>query len=76
MYCDSLIPEDKIAMPWENVPKNIIFYDKFFDDGHIGAFTDNAELAFKLGIFHNRVLKSDLYRADNGFVYLKDRRTL
>lgn len=64
------------SKPWCNAPKNIIFYDKFFDDGHVGAFTDNPELAYKLGWFYNRVRKSDLYRAENGWVYLKNFRTL
>lgn len=65
-----------VLKPWCNAPKNIIFYDKFFDDGHIGAFTNNPELAFKLGWFHNRVMESDLYRAENGLIYLKNHRTV
>ena len=64
------------SKPRRTAPKNIIFYDKFFDDGRIGAFTNNPELAFKLGWFHNRVRVSDLYRAENGLVYLKNHRTI
>lgn len=60
--------------PWDNAPENTIYYEKLYDDGHLGSFTESPEMAYKFGWFNNRVSKDDVEQSEiNGWTYLKDR---
>lgn len=61
--------------PWENAPSDCLFYEKIYDDGHLGSFTQSAELAYKMGwdIEHNYILIADTEQSDiNGWTYRKE----
>lgn len=60
--------------PWDNAPSNVYFYEKIYEDGHLGSFTQSAEMAYKFGWYENRIGKDDVQQSDiNGFTYIKDR---
>ena len=66
---------DAPLYPWSNAPENVYFYEKIYEDGHLGAFTQSAELAYKSGwdIENNYILISDTQQSDiNGWTYRKD----
>ena len=68
------IPEP-IPNPWDNAPENVYFYEKMYPDGHLGSFTQSAELAYKSGwdIENNYIPISDTQQSDiNGWTYKKD----
>lgn len=55
----------------EQVP-NTYYYDKMYDDKHLGAFTESTQLAHQLGWQDNTVLISDTEVSElNGWTYLK-----
>lgn len=59
--------------PWADAPKNIIFYEKMYEDGHLGGSTESAEMAYKFGWYENRISKDDVKQSDvNGFIYRKE----
>ena len=70
------IPEPEIIPnPWDDAPLDVYFYEKIYDDGHLGSFTQSAELAYKSGwdIEHNYIAISDTQQSDiNGWTYRKD----
>ena len=70
------IPEPEIIPnPWDNTPENVYFYEKIYEDGHLGSFTQSAELAYKSGwdIEHNFISIEDTQQSDiNGWTYKKD----
>ena len=70
------IPEPEIIPnPWDNAPENVYFYEKMYPDGHLGSFTQSAELAYKSGwdIEHNCIWIGDIQVSDiNGWTYRKD----
>ena len=66
---------EPIPNPWDNAPENVYFYEKIYDDGHLGSFTQSAELAYKSGwdIENNYISISDTQQSDiNGWTYRKD----
>lgn len=69
------IPEpEPIPNPWDNAPENVYFYEKMYSDGHLGSFTQSAELAYKSGwdIENNYIPISDTQQSDiNGWTYRK-----
>ena len=68
------IPEP-IPNPWDNVPSDVYFYEKIYEDGHLGAFTQSAELAYKSGwdIENNYISIEDTQQSDiNRWTYRKD----
>ena len=69
------IPEpEPIPNPWDNAPSDVYFYEKIYDDGHLGSFTKSAELAYKFGWFENSIPEEDLEVSDvNGWTYLKSK---
>ena len=73
---DIEIPEPEIIPnPWDNAPTDVYFYEKIYDDGHLGSFTQSAELAYKSGwdIEHNYIPISDTQQSDiNGWTYRKE----
>ena len=70
------IPEPEIIPnPWDNAPTDVYFYEKIYEDGHLGSFTQSAELAYKSGwdIENNYISIEDTQQSDiNGWTYRKD----
>ena len=55
----------------EQVP-NTYYYEKIYDDKHLGLFTENTAVAYQLGWQDNAVAISDTEVSDvNGWIYLK-----
>ena len=73
---DIEIPEpENIPNPWDDAPENVYFYEKIYEDGHLGSFTQSAELAYKSGwdIENNCIPISDTQQSDiNGWTYRKE----
>ena len=72
---DGGIYESPILYPWSNAPENVYFYEKMYPDGHLGSFTQSAELAYKSGwdIENNYISIEDTQQSDiNGWTYRKD----
>ena len=72
---DDGIYESPIIYPWSNAPTDVYFYEKIYDDGHLGSFTQSAELAYKSGwdIENNYIPISDTQQSDiNGWTYKKE----
>ena len=65
---------ERTPEPWENAPEGLVYYEKMYEDGHLGAFTESAELAYKFGWFENSIPEEDLEVSDiNGWKYLKNK---
>ena len=73
---DIEIPEPEIVPnPWDNAPSDVYFYEKMYPDGHLGSFTQSAELAYKSGwdIENNYISIEDTQQSDiNGWTYRKE----
>ena len=73
---DIEIPESEIIPnPWDNAPTDVYFYEKMYPDGHLGSFTQSAELAYKSGwdIEKHYISIEDTQQSDiNGWTYRKD----
>ena len=72
---DDGIYESPIIYPWDNAPTDVYFYEKIYPDGHLGSFTQSAELAYKSGwdIENNYIAISDTQQSDiNGWTYRKE----
>ena len=55
----------------EQVP-NTYYYEKLYEDKHLGSFTENIQIAQQLGWQDNHVLITDTEVSEvNGWVYLK-----
>ena len=55
----------------EQVP-NTYYYDKMYDDKHLGSFTESTQLAYQLGWQDNTVAITDTEVSElNGWTYLK-----
>ena len=66
---------EPIPNPWDNAPTDVYFYEKMYPDGHLGSFTQSAELAYKSGwdIEHNFIPISNTQQSDiNGWTYRKE----
>ena len=64
-----------IPNPWDDAPSDVYFYEKIYEDGHLGSFTQSAELAYKSGwdIENNYISIEDTQQSDiNGWTYRKD----
>ena len=64
-----------IPNPWDNAPTDVYFYEKIYEDGHLGSFTQSAELAYKSGwdIENNYISIEDTQQSDiNGWTYRKE----
>lgn len=59
--------------PWDDAPENVYFYEKMYPDGHLGSFTQSAELAYKSGWdLENYIAISETQQSDiNGWTYRK-----
>ena len=71
---DFEIPEpEPYVCPWADAPENTIFYEKIYEDGHLGSFTESPEMAYKFGWYENRISKDDVKQSDvNGWTYRKE----
>lgn len=75
----SEIPEHEIPEPepqpnpWDDAPENVYFYEKMYPDGHLGSFTQSAELAYKSGWdLENCIAIEETQQSDiNGWTYRK-----
>ena len=66
---------EPVSLPWDNAPTDVYFYEKIYDDGHLGSFTQSAELAYKSGwdIENNFISIEDTQQSDiNGWTYKKE----
>ena len=55
----------------EQVP-NTYYYDKLYDDKHLGSFTESTQIAYQLGWQDNTVAITDTEVSEvNGWTYLK-----
>ena len=65
---------EPVPNPWDNAPSDVYFYEKIYDDGHLGSFTQSAELAYKSGWdLNNCIAISDTQQSDiNGWTYRKE----
>ena len=66
---------EPIPNPWDDAPTDVYFYERIYDDGHLGSFTQSAELAYKSGwdIENNYISIEDTQQSDiNGWTYRKD----
>lgn len=68
------IPEPEAKpLPWAGAPKDVIFYEKIYEDGHLGSFTESAEIAYKMGWLDNYISKDEVRQSDvNGWTYIKE----
>ena len=68
------IPEiETVRLPWADAPKDVLFYERIYEDGHLGSFTESAELAYSLGWLDNTISKDDVQQSDvNGWTYRKE----
>lgn len=73
---DNLEPEtEPEPNPWDDAPSDCYFYDKTYEDGHLGSYTESAEMAYKMGwdIEHNYIPIEDTDISDiNGWIYRKE----
>ena len=71
-FSDRLEPQPN---PWDDAPTDCYFYDKTYEDGHLGSYTESAETAYKMGwdIEHNYIPIADTEQSDvNGWTYPKE----
>lgn len=71
------IPEnpgaETVRLPWADTPENVMFYEKIYEDGHLGTYTESAEQAYKLGWLDNYIPKDEVQQSDvNGYFYRKE----
>lgn len=60
-------------LPWADAPKDVLFYERIYEDGHLGSFTESAELAYSLGWLNNTIPKDEVQVSDvNGWTYRKE----
>ena len=52
--------------------ENTYYYDKLYDDQHLGSFTESTQLAYELGWINNSIMITDTEVSElNGWTYLK-----
>lgn len=65
------IESETVLTVFEQV-ENTYYYDKLYDDKHLGSFTENTQLAHQLGWQNNTVAITDTEVSElNGWTYLK-----
>lgn len=66
--------ETETKAPWADLPTDVIYYEKMYDDGHLGSFTESPEMAYKFGWTENRIGKDEVQQSDkDGRTYIKDK---
>lgn len=62
---------EQIETVIEQVP-NTYYYEKLYDDKHLGSFTESTQFAYQLGWQDNHVLITDTEISElNGWTYIK-----
>ena len=70
-YIEEEQETETVLTVFEQVP-NTYYYDKLYDDKHLGSFTESTQLAHQLGWQDNTVAITDTEVSDvNGWTYLK-----
>lgn len=72
---EQLEPSEPQPNPWDDAPTDCYFYDKTYEDGHLGSYTESAETAYKFGwdIEHNYIPIADTEKSDvNGWTFPKE----
>lgn len=65
---------ETVRLPWADAPENVLFYEKIYEDGHLGAYTESPEIAYKLGWLDNYISKDEVQQSDiNGWTYPRDK---
>lgn len=68
---ENYIEEEQPQPKYEQL-ENTIFYEKLYDDKHLGSFTESSDLAYQLGWYDNQISKDDVEQSEiNGWTYLK-----
>ena len=71
---DAMAEEVETKQPWADLPTDCIYYEKMYDDGHLGSFTESPEMAYHFGWTENRIGKDEVQQSDkNGWTYVKDK---
>lgn len=60
--------------PWDNAPENVIFYERIYEDGHIGNHTQSPMLAYQMGLLDNYISLDDVEESEiDEKLYLKEK---
>lgn len=60
--------------PWDNAPKNVIFYERIYEDGHIGNHTQSPILAYQMGLLDNYISLDDVEESEiDEKLYIKEK---
>lgn len=71
---DAMAETEEVKQPWEDLPTDVIYYEKLYADGHLGSFTESPEMAYKFGWTENRIGKDEVQQSDkDGRTYIKDK---
>lgn len=71
---EAVVEEVETKQPWADLPTDCIYYEKMYDDGHLGSFTESPEMAYHFGWTENRIGKDEVQQSDkNGLTYIKDK---
>lgn len=66
--------QERIPEPWENAPEGFVYYNKIYEDGHLGTHTQSAKLAYDAGFFENAISENDIELSDvDNRYYLKSK---
>lgn len=66
--------QERIPEPWENAPEGLVYYNKIYEDGHLGTHTQSAKLAYDAGFFENAISENDIELSDvDNRYYLKSK---
>lgn len=59
--------------PWDNAPENVIFYERIYEDGHIGNHTQSPMLAYQMGLLDNYISLDDVEESEiDEKLYIKE----
>jgi hypothetical protein len=60
--------------PWDNAPENVIFYERIYEDGHIGNHTQSPILAYQMGLLDNYISLDDVEESEiDEKLYIKEK---
>ena len=66
--------QERILEPWESAPEGFVYYNKIYEDGHLGMHTQSAKLAYDAGFFENAISENDIELSDvDNRYYLKSK---
>ena len=60
--------------PWENAPENVIFYERIYEDGHIGNHTQSPIMAYQMGLLNNYISLDNVEESEiDEKLYIKEK---